>query len=164
VHLRPLTAADADTLASWAEDEVFCHGAEWDRGKPREYYVDFHRRIILNPPAELLRLAVVEPGSGGLVGFVDLHGPSMRTRELGYVIGPSSNWRRGLGGAAASAGLAYGFGTLCLEHVWAEARASNRASVRIRENLSMRETTDARPGRAGMRRFEITAVEFPRST
>lgn len=95
--------------------------------------MDFRRRIILDPPAELLRLGVVGPGGGGLVGF-------------GYVIGPSSNWRRGLGGAAASAGLAYGFGILRLE------------------NLSMRETTDARPGRAGMRRFEITADEFPRAT
>src|SRR5699024_5655590 len=87
------------------------------------------------------RLGVVESRSGALVGFVDLHGHSMRTRELGYLIGPSPNWGRGLGHAAAQAGLTYGFGVLRLEHIWAETRASNHASVRILKNLAMRETT-----------------------
>src|SRR5699024_6510082 len=114
-----LAAADALTLASWAEDELFCHRAEWEPGKAPEYYEEFHRRVILDPPAGLLRLGVVEASGGALLGFVDLHGRSPRSRELGYVIGPSSNWGRGLGGAAARAGLAHGFGFLHLEHIWA---------------------------------------------
>lgn len=165
VHLRSLTAADAGTFASWAEDESFCHQAEWEPGSGHAHYVDFHRRIILDPPAELLRLGAVESRTGALVGFVDLHGHSMRTRELGYVIGPSPNWGRGLGRAAAWAGLTRGFTALRLERIWAEARASNRASVRILESLAMRETTtgpqpNGPQGHSGMRRFEITADEF----
>ncbi len=165
VQLRTLTATDAGTFASWAEDESFCHRAEWEPGRGRAHYVDFHRRIILDPPAELLRLGVVESRRGALVGFVDLHGHSMRTRELGYLIGPSPNWGRGLGHAAAQAGLTYGSGVLRLEQIWAEARASNHASVRILKNLAMRETTNGPQENgprayAGMRRFEITADEF----
>src|SRR5699024_8943776 len=165
VQLRTLTATDAGTFASWAEDESFCHRAEWEPWRGRAHYGDFHRRFILDPPAEMLRLGVVASRRAALVGLVGLDGHSMRTRALGYLIGPSPNWGRGLGHAGAQAGLTYGFGVLRLDQIWAEARASNHASVRILKNLAMRETTNGPQENgprayAGMRRFEITADEF----
>ncbi len=56
-----------------------------------------------------------------MVGYVDLHGEGDETRELGFVTGPSGRWGQGWGTLAASAGLVYGFETLELRRIWAEA-------------------------------------------
>lgn len=138
VHLRELVAADADVLAGWAGDEVFCREAEWSPGLPFEVHRDFHRGLIASPPPELLRLGVVS--GGDLVGFVDLHGLEPHRRELGFTIGGRSRWGRGLGGAAARAGLAYGFEALELTEIWAEALDANERSVRLLRRLGMDET------------------------
>ena len=58
-------------------------------------------------------------------------GSQPRRRELGFVIGERRHWRQGLGRAAAEAGLRFGFASLGLSQIWAEALDANRASVRI---------------------------------
>lgn len=136
VHLRPLEPADARVVASWALDPVFLAAADWST-RTIEEYVDFHTRLIADPPADLLRLGAVHDGD--LVGYVDLHGREPHRRELGYVIGDSRRWGRGLGGLAARAALDYGFDRMGLTDIWAEALAANAASVRILQSLGMRE-------------------------
>ena len=73
------------------------------------------------------------------MGYVDLHGEGHGERELGYVIGPSSQWGRGLGTVVALAGLRHGFEQLDLERIVAEALDANRASVRILQRIGMAE-------------------------
>ena len=135
ILLRPLLADDAEIFTAWAADEVFVAHAGWTPGLPREEYTVFWQRLAHEPPPELLRL--VAEHRGAVVGTVDLHGLEPGIRELGYTVGPSANWGRGLGTALARAGLAHGFEALGLETVWAEALPANLASVRILRRLGM---------------------------
>lgn len=135
--LRPLVPEDARTIGAWGADEAFCRAAGWSV-RPVADLEAFHRRVIADPPPQLLRLGAV--ADGRLVGYVDLHGDEPARRELGFLVGPRSVWGRGLGGAAARAALRHGLDDLRLEEVWAEALDANRASVRILRGLGMEET------------------------
>lgn len=137
LSLRPLVDSDAQTLGSWAADPVFCAHAGWrERSSPDEA-VPWWRDAIARPDPALIRLMAVsnrEP-----VGYVDLHGGDADDRELGFLIGPSTRWRQGLGTQAARAGLTYGFTVLGLSRIWAEAVDANVGSVRILRRVGMRE-------------------------
>ncbi len=112
LELRRMVYSDAETLASWAVDPLFCAHAEWKQRATVDGAVAWWREAIEAPDPLLLRLMAVrgeEP-----VGYVDLHGDVSGVRELGFVVGPSTRWRQGLGTAAAEAGLSYGFTVLGL--------------------------------------------------
>ncbi|GAB3537872.1 GNAT family protein [Arthrobacter tecti] len=163
-------------IAHWGDDSQFCAEADWaaDVAAPERYA--FWRKLIENPPADLIRLGVV--GDDGtddanrdkeiLLGYVDLHGTESERRELGYLIGQRSSWGQGLGTSAALAGLHHAFDRLQLAEVWAEALAANEPSVRILQRLGMRE-----PGRGTdetylgtktfYRQFAITSAEWRNS-
>ena len=157
--LRELVAADADRIAAWSSDEDFCRAARWSI-RPLEQHREFQHQLIADPPSDLLRLGVVQHGR--LTGYVDLHGHDADRRELGFLVGPRSAGGRGLGMAAASAGLNYGFEELDLREIWAEALEANRASIRILQKLGMKETgwgnVDTHLGRPSRyRQFSIAA-------
>ena len=59
VTLRELGAADADLIAAWSCDADFCRAAGWSI-RPMEQHRAFQRRLIADPPADLLRLAAVQ--------------------------------------------------------------------------------------------------------
>ncbi|MEO6998360.1 MAG: GNAT family N-acetyltransferase [Terracoccus sp.] len=136
--LRPLTIEDAVTIAGWAVDPRFCRAADWTVGLPPHEYLEFQTGLIAEPPTDLLRLGVALDER--LIGYVALQGNEVGRRELGFVIGERALWGRGLGTAAASAGLHHGFVAMSLRQIWAEALDANRASVRILEHLGMQET------------------------
>ncbi|MDO5740638.1 MAG: GNAT family N-acetyltransferase [Ornithinimicrobium sp.] len=159
VLLRGLVAADADLIAAWSRDKDFCRAAGWSI-RPMEQHRAFQRQLIADPPVDLLRLAATRDGH--LVGYVDLHGSAPDRRELGFLVGPREVWGQGLGMAAASAGLRYGFHELGLKEIWAEALEANHASIRILQKLGMTgngwgevDTHLGRPSR--YRQFSITA-------
>lgn len=133
--LRALVPADAEIFAAWATDDIFATHAGWRHATTPEEFVPWWRNLIAQPDTALIRLAVV--CNHEIVGYVDLHGEGSDSRELGFVIGPSSRWGRGLGTRAARAGLAYGFENLALESIWAEAVEANTGSVRILRRLGM---------------------------
>ncbi|MGI3785493.1 MAG: GNAT family N-acetyltransferase [Janthinobacterium lividum] len=135
--LRPLAAGDAETLASWEADEVFCAHAGWAPHASEQVAIAWWQNQITVPDPRLLRLLALHDESA--VGYIDLYGGESHVRELGYVIAPAREWGRGLGTAAARAGLAYGFHTLGLRRVWAEAVEANTASVRVLHRLGMRQ-------------------------
>lgn len=138
IVLRPLVASDAETLASWAIDPVFCAHAGWTLHPSVDDAIPWWRQAIAEPDPLLTRLLALHDGEP--VGHVDLHGGEEGVRELGFLIGPSGQWHRGLGTAAAVAGLEYGFTELGLSRIWAEALEANVGSVRILRRLGMRET------------------------
>jgi len=157
VVLRPLRHSDAEVLASWASDPWLCAAADWSTDRPEEYHRAFHRRLIDAPPPDLIRLAAVLDDD--VVGYVDLHGTEPSRRELGYLVGDSRRWGRGLGGQIARAGLEYGFTRTGLHEIWAEALAANTASVRILQGLGM---VEGEPGDAGI--YLGVATRFRRFT
>lgn len=159
VRLRPFAHGDAELLADWGADPVFCAHAGWDADASWRERVAWARRDL--PDHLLRRAAVVGPD---VVGYVDLHGSGPR-RELGYVVGGRERWGQGFGRSVAHAGLAWGFGALGLTDMWAEAVDANVASVRILERLGMRETGRGEEAtflgrRSFYRVFTLTAGEF----
>ena len=63
---------------------------------------------------------------------------NMQEAELGYELHPDY-WGHGYATEAARAMLTFGFGTLHLKRVWAQCLAENEASVRLLEQLGMRQ-------------------------
>jgi RimJ/RimL family protein N-acetyltransferase len=163
IHLRPLTPGDAQVIAAWGSDDEFCRAADWTVGMPPSEYRAIQEQLIAQPPSDLIRLGAVFDRQ--LVGYVDLHGSESGCRELGFVIGERRHWRQGLGRAVAEAGLRFGFATLGLTQIWAEALDANHASVRILQGLGMRETAVGQ-NRTYMgeptcyRQFTLSSMEF----
>jgi RimJ/RimL family protein N-acetyltransferase len=137
IRLRPLAVDDAAVLASWSRNDEFCRAADWSVGLPTSEHETFHRRIVEQPPDDLIRLGL--EWQARLVGYVDLHGDEPERRELGFLVGPDF-WGRGLGTAGARAALDVAFTRLDLREVWAEAADANTRSIRILQRLGMRET------------------------
>ncbi len=133
--LRPLVEDDAQFLASLQTDPLFAAHAGW---RPTSTIADgesWWREEIARPDPLLLRLLAI--AADGPVGYVDLYGDGFHERELGYAVGPSARWGRGLGTAAARAGIDWGFDSLRLDRIWAEAVTANTASVRVLEKAGM---------------------------
>lgn len=161
--LRPLAPADVPTLASWGLDRRFVEHAGWTVGLSLSGHESRWRRLITEPKQDHLRLGAVL--GADLVGYVDFAGGAPDRRELGYVVGPSTRWGRGLGGAIARLGLDHGFGVIGLREIWAEALDANHASVRILASLGMWETSKGEEELylgtpTFYRRFAITSDEF----
>ncbi|MCY7288037.1 MAG: GNAT family N-acetyltransferase [Cryobacterium sp.] len=136
ITLRELVSDDARVLAGWQTDPRFAAQAGWRLTSEISDGEGWWRESIRTPDPLLIRLGAVEAET--LVGYVDLHGDKVDERELGYLIGPSSRWGRGLATAAAKAAISYGFDQLGLRRVWAEAVAANPASVRVLEKVGLR--------------------------
>ena len=124
-------------MAAWGDDAVFRAHAGWGAGATRAGLLEFWRARLTEPERLTVRRLALEQDA--VVGYAELHGDDDRSRELGYLVAPSSNWGRGLGTAIAGAGLAHGFETMGLERIWAEALEANRPSLRILRTLGMRE-------------------------
>lgn len=155
---------DANTVAGWSTDPMFCRAADWTLGLGPSEHLAFQTRLIAAPPPDLVRLGA--EFEGRLVGYVALQGAQVARRELGFVIGERARWGRGLGTAAASAGLRHGLSVMGLWQIWAEALDANAASIRVLERLGMRETGAGDPGAypgepSHYRRFVIDRSDFP---
>lgn len=125
-------------MAAWGDDAVFRAHAGWSTDATRADLLAFWHEQLTEPEQLTVRRLALEQDA--VVGYAELPGDDDRSRELGYLVAPSSNWGRGLGTAIAGAGLAHGFQAMGLERIWAEALEANRASVRILRALGMRET------------------------
>jgi len=165
LSLRPLVPSDVATYVSWGQDQRFCEHAGWTVDLPAPELEAHWRRLVTSSHPELIRLAAVLGDE--VVGYADLHGTDPDSRELGYVVGPSTRWRQGLGAAVARLGLEYGFTQLGLSEIHAEALDGNRPSIHILIGLGMTET-----GRGGeepflgaasyYRQFSITKADWER--
>lgn len=149
VGLRSVCLEDADEIAGWGDDPVFCRAAGWSTAVSTSQRREHLRGLVQDPPPDLLRLAVTYEQQ--VVGYVDFAGSNAHHRELGYVVGPRSRWGQGLGGAAARAACDFGFGVLGLATIHAEVDAANARSIAILQGLGMRELARAHP--SGRRRF-----------
>lgn len=136
--LRPMEPADAEVIAAWGDDLLFCDEAGWSRDLDPAERRQRWGELVADPPSDLIRLTAVSDGE--VVGYVDFHGDEPKRRELGYIVGGRERWGRGLGTALARAGLDHGFDVLGLDEIWAEAADANPVSVRILQRIGMTET------------------------
>jgi RimJ/RimL family protein N-acetyltransferase len=138
--LRPLQSGDeGDLFAVYADPAVMRY---WST--PPWTDIEQARAMVATdatamPSGEHLRLGLVEPASGHLLGSCTLFNFSRSNRraEIGYALARSA-WGRGLMHEALSALVAHGFGPLGLHRIEADIDPRNLASARSLERLGFR--------------------------
>lgn len=126
---------DAQTFASWELDETFCFEAGWEPHATLEEASAWWKWRFLHPKADTVRLVGVHERT--VIGYADLYGSSSAERELGFAVGPSAAWGRGLGAALTHASASFAFEALELDRISARTTSDATASIKILIGLGM---------------------------
>ena len=130
--LRPFRPEDAPDLYAFSRARRVADAAGW----PPHRSVEESRRIIASVFSAPDTFAVVEKGSGRVIGSAGFTGAARGTfgpsDEIGYALHPDW-WGRGIMTEVAGELLRYGFPDRDLEAVWASHYAENPASERVIE-------------------------------
>lgn len=137
MHLRPLVLDDLAAVVRWSRDIEFCRANGWPLGRSEQEVRAQWVRLIEQPPAGFLRLGA-EAG-GELVGYADLADIEDGAAELGFAIGGSQRWGKGLGTATAAAMVLHAFDELGLELLRATVHEPNGRSIRVVRRLGFQE-------------------------
>ena len=135
VKLRALQLEDIDRVLVWGKDETFCIANGWTSNLAEEILREHWTSIITSSRANFIRYGIVHQNL--LVGYADLAGINYdeARAELGYAIGDSSLWGRGLGFHGAALMLKVAFEKLELKCVTSSISATNTRSRRVIEKL-----------------------------
>ncbi|SCK58468.1 Protein N-acetyltransferase, RimJ/RimL family [Streptomyces sp. WMMB 714] len=144
LQLRPFTDTDADALfALHSNTRVmrYWDSPPWQERTRSERFLATCRKM----PGEGtgVRVAIDRASDGAFIGWSTLTGwnPDYRSASLGYCFDEAA-WGHGYATEAAHSLLRWGFDTLNLNRVQAEADTRNAASARVLEKIGfMREGT-----------------------
>lgn len=137
--LRPFTLADAANVQSLAGDWAIADTTlniphPYEDGMAEEW-ISHHREQFVNK--EQVTLAITLRTNNALVGAIGLRLTLRFARaEMGYWIG-KPYWGQGYCTEAAKALLAYGFGELQLNKIFASHLVRNPASGRVMQKIGM---------------------------
>lgn len=140
--LRPFVDSDFDACYDMFRREEVARYLPWEP-RTREQVVEMLERVktltSFDGDARWIRLAVVLPESGSVIGDIGLNGVNRERGEgeLGFVIHPDHQ-RRGYATEASRAVLRMGFEELGLHRIIARADPLNLGSVGVMERLGMR--------------------------
>jgi ribosomal-protein-alanine N-acetyltransferase len=138
--LRPFAVADAPVVQRLAGDRAV---ADTTQNIPHPYPDGAAEAFIRSTHEQAARgsgttFAVVRQADGELVGCIGIRVDAAHARgELGYWIG-RPYWGQGYGTEAAAAVLAFAFGQLGLNRVYATALTRNPASARVMQKIGLR--------------------------
>ncbi|MEU2512055.1 GNAT family N-acetyltransferase [Streptomyces syringium] len=140
--LRPFRPEDAEDVCDYQGRPDVARFMRWEPRGPEDVRVaveQMARETELASDGDCLSLAVVEPGTGTVVGQVELVLLSAEHRqgELGCVFHPAHQGK-GFATEAAFAVLRLGFDALGLHRVVGRCHADNAASAGLLERLGMR--------------------------
>ncbi|MBP2400854.1 GNAT family N-acetyltransferase [Streptomyces syringium] len=140
--LRPFRPEDTEDVADYQSRPDVARFMRWEPRGPQEVRAaveQMARETELTSDGDCLTLAVVEPGTGTVVGQVELVLLSAEHRqgELGCVFHPAHQGK-GFATEAASAVLRLGFDAWGLHRVIGRCHADNAASAGLLERLGMR--------------------------
>jgi RimJ/RimL family protein N-acetyltransferase len=142
LHLRPFVPEDLDDLHAIQSREDVTRYLYWgprSREEVAEKLAERTAMTRLDKEGDSLLCAVVLPGSGTVIGDVNLWWRSAEHRqgEIGYVFHPDHHGH-GYAGEAATEMLRLGFEGLGLHRIIGRADGRNAASARLLEKLGMR--------------------------
>jgi RimJ/RimL family protein N-acetyltransferase len=137
LRLRPFTDADADALFALHSNTYvlrYWDSPPWSEPSRAEGFIETCLRI--EEEGTGARLAIDRRSDGAFLGWCGLTSwnPTYRSASLGYVLGEAA-WGHGYATEAAGALLRWGYDTLALNRVQAEADTRNAASARVLEKL-----------------------------
>ena len=140
--LRPWSSRDLEPFYALHHDPQVSHYLVWVPTSRADAVVKLRRLARMRgigPHRPHLRLAVVLPGDGRVIGDVNFELTSHRDLEgeMGYVIDPAY-WGNGYATEAAGEMLRLAFEDLGLHRMMAACDARNVASARVMERLGMR--------------------------
>ncbi|MEV0992976.1 GNAT family protein [Streptomyces sp. NPDC049949] len=140
--LRPFLPEDSEDVYDYQRRPEVARFMRWEPRGPQDVRVAVERmarETELASDGDCLSLAVVEPGTGTVVGQVELVLLSAEHRqgELGCVLHPAHQGK-GFATEAALAVLGLGFGALGLHRVIGRCHAANTASAGLLERVGMR--------------------------
>ena len=138
VQLRNLQLEDIPTVLEWSKDTEFCLANEWSLELTEERIRTHWTGIIAEARDDLIRKGITFEGQ--LVGYADLADINHfeARANLGYAIGNSSLWGRGLAFEGAKLMLELAFVDLKLERVTGEVNSANTRSLRVLEKLGFK--------------------------
>ena len=137
LRLRPFTDADADALYALHGDAFvlrYWDAPPWTEPARAERFLATCRQLAEEGTGA--RLAMDRATDGAFLGWCGLTrwNPDFRSASLGYCLTQAA-WGHGYATEAARALLQWGFDTLPLNRVQAEADTRNAASARVLEKL-----------------------------
>jgi RimJ/RimL family protein N-acetyltransferase len=137
LRLRPFADADADLLFALHSDPVvmrYWDSPPWTEPARGKRFVAMCRKT--EEEGTGVRLAIERASDGAFVGWCGLFewNPDYRSASMGYCL-DGAMWGQGYATEAARAMLQWGFDTLDLNRVQAEADTRNPASARVLEKV-----------------------------
>jgi len=137
LRLRPFTGADADdlfALHSNAHVLKYWDSPPWTHRARAGQFIEKSRQM--SEERSGARVAMERASDGAFIGWCGLTkwNPDYRSASLGYCLGEAA-WGHGYATEAARVLLQWGFDTLDLNRVQAEADTRNAASARVLEKL-----------------------------
>jgi [ribosomal protein S5]-alanine N-acetyltransferase len=137
--LRPFAKTDIECVHEYASDPDVCRFIVYGPNSLEESkrFVGMAIAEFARVPCGNLHLAIVEQGSGELIGACGLEGIAKDLdADLGYCLN-RRHWNKGYATEAARALIAHGFVSMALHRIHATCRPANRASVRVLEKAGM---------------------------
>src|SRR4029450_1408396 len=140
--LREFTENDWHIVFAYQSDPRYLRYSPWTHRLPEDV-----ERLVQEfigwqhaQPRCQYQLAIILQTTHLLIGTCGIRMAIAHAQEaeLGYELHPDS-WGHGYATEAAWSMLAFGFGGLRLQRVWAQCLAENTASVRVLERLGMRQ-------------------------
>jgi RimJ/RimL family protein N-acetyltransferase len=140
--LRPFTDDDLDALHDLHRRPEVTRYLYWDpisRDEARSMLKRRMKSTAIQKEGESIQLAMVLPGSGSVIGHVNLQLLSRvhSQGEIGFVLHPDHSGR-GYAGEASQVLLQLGFEELGLHRIIGRCDARNTPSARLMERLGMR--------------------------
>ncbi|MFI6480883.1 GNAT family N-acetyltransferase [Nonomuraea sp. NPDC050663] len=137
LRLRPVANADADRLYAMHSSPLvmrYWDSAPWKERSRAELFIARCQKLA--DEGEGVRVAIDRASDGVFVGWGGLieWDPDFRSASLGYCI-EEAMWGNGYATEAMQALLGWGFDTLDLNRVQAEADTRNVASARVLEKV-----------------------------
>jgi RimJ/RimL family protein N-acetyltransferase len=168
VALRPWRADDAPLIAAWAGDEPIVRWTGVPAGYTEPDALAFLEQAEQGRRAgRMITMAIVDAGSGALLGSCDMRYPDPDDPglgEIGYLLAPES---RGRGAATRAIGMlvGWGFSGLGMRRVQALVHPDNPSSMAVLERLGFEREgllRSYRPG--GEDRIMFATTEAPPRT
>ncbi len=140
--LREFTPEDWRAVYAYQNDLRYLEFYEWEHRAEQDAKAFVQRFIAQQQeiPRTKFQFAIALPADNKVIGNVGLRKRGVKTydADMGYEIDPKV-WGNGYATEAAEALLQFGFTTLQLHRIWAEALAANENSIRVLEKLGMRQ-------------------------
>ncbi|MCU9614658.1 GNAT family N-acetyltransferase [Caldibacillus lycopersici] len=138
LKVRALTEGDYIVFFHWSKDDVFCSANGWETNRSqKELYKWFINNCVNQVTDNFIRMGIDLDGK--LIGYADLAYIKNNSAEIGFAIGESELWGKGIGFHSVLCFINYVYKELGITIFSAETHDLNIRSRKILEKLGFKE-------------------------